>query len=212
MTVTDRTRKQGRLGPGVSIFQGKWTHCDFPEVRTREDQWKIGMLRHLSGSQPQSHSQDNHKHRHNKYNEGNEKEEDSKQKQEQRKKKSQSQTQNTKKSEEEHEGERTFDWDERIDPKLVMRMNQLRDLLKMKGIGRAAHLGPDVESDIEEGEAKNFREELEALLRSFEEDEILPQEGSEALPLDEPVLRLLIQSRCFRICRHEFFCPDEGRH
>jgi hypothetical protein len=33
-----------------------------------------------------------------------------------------------------------------------MRMNQLGDLLKTKRIGRAAHLGPDIESDIEEAE------------------------------------------------------------
>jgi hypothetical protein len=79
----------------------------------------------------------------------------------------------------------------------------LGDLLKTKRIGKAAHLGPDIEFDIEEaeeGEANNFREDLEALLRSFEEDEILPQKESEAVSLDEPILRLLTQSRCFRIC------------
>jgi hypothetical protein len=49
-------------------------------------------------------------------------------------------------------------------------MNPLGDLLKTKRIGRAAHLGPDIESDIEEaeeGEANNFQEDLESLLRSF---------------------------------------------
>jgi hypothetical protein len=96
-----------------------------------------------------------------------------------------------------------------------MRMNQLGDLLKTKRIGRETYLGPDIESDIgeaEKGEANNFREDLEALLRSFEEDEILPQEESEVVSLGEPVLRRLTQSRCFRICRREFFYPDEGCH
>jgi hypothetical protein len=41
-----------------------------------------------------------------------------------------------------------------------MKMNQLGDLLKTKRIGRTAHLGPDIESDIEEaeeGKANDFR-------------------------------------------------------
>jgi hypothetical protein len=56
-------------------------------------------------------------------------------------------------------------------------MNQLANLLKMNRISRARILGPDIESDIEEAaeaEADNFREDLETLLRSFEEEEILP--------------------------------------
>jgi hypothetical protein len=58
-------------------------------------------------------------------------------------------------------------------------MNQLANLLKMNRIGRARILEPDIESDIEEAEeaeTDNFREDLETLLRSFEEDEILPSE------------------------------------
>jgi hypothetical protein len=56
-------------------------------------------------------------------------------------------------------------------------MNQLANLLKINRIGRAQILGPDIESDVEEAEeaeADNFREDLETLLRSFEEYEILP--------------------------------------
>jgi hypothetical protein len=62
----------------------------------------------------------------------------------------------------------------------------LANLLKVERIGRAPILGPDIESDIEkakEAEAGNFRQDLETLLRNFEEDEILPQEQSNEIPL-----------------------------
>jgi hypothetical protein len=69
-----------------------------------------------------------------------------------------------------------------------------------------------VESDIEEGEeeAHKFQEELETLLKNFEEDEIGMEEKSEYLSLEKPILQLLAQSRSFRICRRELFCPDEN--
>jgi hypothetical protein len=54
----------------------------------------------------------------------------------------------------------------------------LAKLLKLKRISRAATLGPDIESNIEGAkaeEADNFREELETLLGSFEDDEVQPE-------------------------------------
>jgi hypothetical protein len=54
-----------------------------------------------------------------------------------------------------------------------MRMNQFANLLKTKRIGRRAIEGPDIESDIEEGEkeeAHKFQEELETLLKNFDEE------------------------------------------
>jgi hypothetical protein len=90
-------------------------------------------------------------------------------------------------------------------------MNKLAQLLKVKRIGRAANLGPDIESDIaeaEEEEADRFLGELESLLRSFQEDEI-EEEHFAQVSLQDPVLLLLAQHRSFRICRRELFCPVE---
>jgi hypothetical protein len=89
-------------------------------------------------------------------------------------------------------------------------MNQLANLLKVERIGRPRIQGPDINSDFEEAEeeeAENFREELEALLRSFEDDEIKPEEQSTEVSLNEPVLLLLAQNRSFRICRREVQVP-----
>jgi hypothetical protein len=72
-----------------------------------------------------------------------------------------------------------------------MRMNQLARPLKTKRIGRPAIEGPDIESDTEEGEeaeAHNFQEELETLLKSFEQDEIGIQKQSEYLSLERPIV------------------------
>jgi hypothetical protein len=94
-------------------------------------------------------------------------------------------------------------------------MNQLADLLRGKRIGRPASQRPDIESDIDEAEeeaANNFREELETLLRSFEEHEVPPEEQIAEVSLEDPILLLLAQSRSFRICRRELFCPDESCH
>jgi hypothetical protein len=79
-------------------------------------------------------------------------------------------------------------------------MSQLAKLLKVKRIGRTRIHGPDIISDIEESEeeeAENFRGALETLLRTFEEDEIQPEEQSAEASLEEPVLLLLAQNRSF---------------
>jgi hypothetical protein len=70
-------------------------------------------------------------------------------------------------------------------------MNQLAKPLKEKRIGRAAILGPDIESEIEEADADNFREELERLLESFESEEIRPEEQVAEVSLEESVFLLL---------------------
>jgi hypothetical protein len=170
-----------------------------PQGPQRHEEWKVEQLRHLSGSQHQSQSQTQGQQIQQRRRERRkvEIEAEAGTAEEEEPEPGTDYEEIRRGEEEEHEGERIFDWDKRIDPKVVTRMNQLGDLLKMKRIGRAAHLGSDIE---EEGEANNFREELEALLRSFEEDEILPQEESETVSLDDPILRLFTQSRCFRIC------------
>jgi hypothetical protein len=106
--------------------------------------------------------------------------------------------------EERHKEERVFDWSDDVNRRITMRMNQLASLLKTKRIGRPAIEGPDVESDIEEGEeaeAHKFHEELETLLKSFEDDKTGIQKQSEYLSLERPILQLLAQRRSFRICR-----------
>jgi hypothetical protein len=110
------------------------------------------------------------------------------------------------------EEERVFAWSDNTSIQVTIRMNQLARLLKTKRIGRPAIEGPEINSDFEEGEeeAHKFQEELEALMKEFEEDEIEVNEQSEYLSLERPILELLAQSRCFRICRRELFCPDEN--
>jgi hypothetical protein len=116
------------------------------------------------------------------------------------------------KEEEGHKEERVFDWKDDVNTRITMRMNQFANLLKTKRIVRPAIEGPDIESDIEEGEeeAHMFQEELETLLKNFKEHEIGIEKQSEYLFLERPILQLLAQSRSFRICRRELFCPDEN--
>jgi hypothetical protein len=107
--------------------------------------------------------------------------------------------------------ERVFDWRDDVNTRITMRMNQFTNLLKTKRIGRPTIEGPDIESDIEEGEEDHkFQEELETPLKNFEEHKIGMEEQSEYLSLERPILQLLAQSRSFRICRRELFCPEEN--
>jgi hypothetical protein len=113
--------------------------------------------------------------------------------------------------EEERQKERVFHWSVNVSTQVTIRVNQLARSLKTKRIGRPATEGPEIDSDFEEGEeAHKFQEELETLLKKFEEDEIGVNEQSEYLPLERPILQLLTQSRSFRICRRDLFCPDES--
>jgi hypothetical protein len=114
--------------------------------------------------------------------------------------------------EEEGHEERVFDWNPDVGPHVTRRMNQLARLLRTKRTGRPTIEGPDIESDLEEGEeeeAHKFQEELETLLKEFEENEDGVNEQAEFIFLERPILQLLAQSRSFRICRREVFCPDE---
>jgi hypothetical protein len=81
-----------------------------------------------------------------------------------------------------------FDWSDNISTQVTIKMNQLARLLKTKRIGRPATEGPEINSDFEEGEeeAYKFQEELETLLKEFEEDEIGVNEQSEYLSLERP--------------------------
>jgi hypothetical protein len=69
-------------------------------------------------------------------------------------------------------------------------------------------------SDIEEAEqeeADRFMEELETLLRSFEENEVKADQFAQ-FSVQDPVLLLFAQHRGFRISRWEIFCPVENCH
>jgi hypothetical protein len=73
------------------------------------------------------------------------------------------------------------------------------------------HEEEGAEAEAEAADGERMLEELEALLRSFEEDEI--QEANFArVTMEEPVLLLLAQHRSFRICRRKLFCPVENCH
>jgi hypothetical protein len=61
---------------------------------------------------------------------------------------------------------------------------------------------------LEKADDDKKLEELEALLKTFEDDEILPCAFVE-VSLESPVLLILAQHRSFRICRRKFFCLEE---
>jgi hypothetical protein len=88
---------------------------------------------------------------------------------------------------------------EGVDDKIIGRMNDLAAVL-----GTVSEINDDENGD----DAGDKLVELEALLRRFEEEEI-PPELFAPVQLDDPLLLLLAQHRSFRICRREFFCPDE---
>jgi hypothetical protein len=62
---------------------------------------------------------------------------------------------------------------------------------------------------LEKGYNGKKLEELEALLKTFEDDEVLPCDFAE-VSLESPVLLILAQHRSFRICRTKFFCLEEN--
>jgi hypothetical protein len=72
----------------------------------------------------------------------------------------------------------------------MRRMNQLARLLGTRRTGRPAIEGPDIESDLEEDEeeeAHRFQEELEALLKEFEENEQGVNEQAEYISLERAI-------------------------
>jgi hypothetical protein len=62
---------------------------------------------------------------------------------------------------------------------------------------------------LEKADDDKKQEGLEALLKTFEEDEVLPDEFAE-VSLDSPVLQILTQHRSFRICRTKFFYLEDN--
>jgi hypothetical protein len=62
---------------------------------------------------------------------------------------------------------------------------------------------------LEKADDDKKLEELEALLKTFEDDEILPCDFAE-VSLESPVLLILAQHRNFRICRRKLFCLEEN--
>jgi hypothetical protein len=111
--------------------------------------------------------------------------------------------------------EAIFERRDDVHPKVQERMNLLGELLKRKQAGRERIEGENAEALTESAEEEAGRgrmlEELETMLRSFEEDEIGEEHWVE-VSLEDPVLLLLTQHRSFRICRCELFCPEEGCH
>jgi hypothetical protein len=97
-------------------------------------------------------------------------------------------------------------------------MNQLAAILKRRRVtenpiaerreqARQRRLGRDAKLDKADDDKK--LEELEALLKTFEDDEVLPRDFAE-MSLESPVLLILAQHRNFRICRRRFFCLEEN--
>jgi hypothetical protein len=77
-----------------------------------------------------------------------------------------------------------------------------------QGRYRAADQG---ENGRESGERNEELAALESLLDSFRMEEV-PEESLVPVSLEDPILLLLAQHRSFRICRREFFCPEENCH
>jgi hypothetical protein len=97
-------------------------------------------------------------------------------------------------------------------------MNQLAAILKRRRVtenpiaerreqARQRRSGRDAE--LEKADDDKKLEELEALLKTFEEDEVLPDDFAQ-VSLESPVLLILAQHRSFRICRRKFFCLEEN--
>jgi hypothetical protein len=97
-------------------------------------------------------------------------------------------------------------------------MNQLAAILKRRRStenpsaerreqARQRRSGRDAELEKVDDDKK--LEELEALLKTFEEDEVLPDDFAE-VSLESPVLLILAQHRSFRISRRKLFCLEEN--
>jgi hypothetical protein len=65
------------------------------------------------------------------------------------------------------------------------------------------------DAELEKADDDKKLEELETLLKTFEDDEVLPRDFAEA-SLESPVLLILAQHRSFRICRRKFFCLEDN--
>jgi hypothetical protein len=98
-----------------------------------------------------------------------------------------------------------------VDARITERMNQLALLLKIDQATRrrTGGAGSEVEEGETDDEERGMLADLEGLLKKFEEDEV-PPEYFVKVTLEDPVLLLLPQHRSFRICRREFFCPEEN--
>jgi hypothetical protein len=120
--------------------------------------------------------------------------------------------------EEADEVEQTFEPYQGVDEKIRKRMNQLAAILKRRRStenpsaerrkqARQRRSGRDAE--LEKADDDKKLEELAALLKTFEENEVLPDDFAE-VSLKSPVLLILAQHRSFRICRTKFFCLEEN--
>jgi hypothetical protein len=101
-----------------------------------------------------------------------------------------------------------FGLQKEVDEKVLDRM---RDLAKILTRGSETIENANVRgrrfdarrlSEDEVAIINNFKK----LMKDFERDEIQPERFTE-VTLDDPILLLLAQHRCFRICRSEFLCP-----
>jgi hypothetical protein len=120
--------------------------------------------------------------------------------------------------EEADEVEQTFGPNEGFDERILKRMNRLATILKRRRVienpiaerreqARQRRSGRDAELEKVDDDKK--LEELEALLNTIKEDEVLPNDFAE-VSLESPVLLILAQYRSFRICRTKFFCLEEN--
>jgi hypothetical protein len=114
--------------------------------------------------------------------------------------------------EEVHHVEESMNLHHDVDPIILIRMQRLKEILRRGSEATEDSRGRELKFQrgmTEEEERQALANDLEALLEEFQREEISPERFAE-VTLEDPILLLLAQHRSFRICRSEFFCPEEG--
>jgi hypothetical protein len=115
----------------------------------------------------------------------------------------------------EHEGdhrvEESMNLHYDVDPVVFIRMQRLMEILMRGSEETEDARGREIrfQRQMTDKDKETMVNDLEALLDEFKHEEIPPDRFAEVI-LEDPILLLLAQHRSFRICRSEFFCPEEG--
>jgi hypothetical protein len=104
-----------------------------------------------------------------------------------------------------------FELQRDVDPVMINQMNSPTEILTK---GSEANLNYNARARrhavrLSDEEKNMITRDLERILETFEQDEILQERLTEAT-FDDPILLLLAQHRSFRISRKEFFCPIQN--
>jgi hypothetical protein len=111
-------------------------------------------------------------------------------------------------TEDQDEVDTTFGPRNGVDARIIERMNTLAAILKNDNMAGEGVVNGDEDAENENRNKKLA--ELETLLSSFENTEI-PLDKLVEPSLGDPVLLRLARHRSSRICRRDFFCPEENR-